>query len=269
MRSIILPEVIATGVYNTDLVVKNKDVTAKRKVTMFELELALDDGGISYIDDGGREICRGLLICAKPGQTRRTRLPFKCHYIHAVADGAILDLLSGLPSFLYTERYEYFLSLFERIEQSHSTGTEENVLLMQSLLLELLYSLKKEAARSAEVRGASSSAGSVERALEFIRENLTEDLSLSRVAEQVSLSPIHFHNCFKAATGRTLRSYVEELRIKRAVELLVSTDYTLTKIAFECGFSSQSYFSYAFRRRMKMTPREYAAELQGRYGADG
>ena len=269
MRALMLPEVIATGVYNTDLAVKNKEMTSRRKVTMFELELALDDGGISYIDEGGREICRGLLICAKPGQIRRTRLPFKCYYIHTVAEGALSDILSGLPSFLHTERLEYFTSLFERIEQCHSTGTEEDVLLMQSLLLELIYSLRKEATRSAEVRGSSSTAGSVERALEFIRGNLTEDLSLSRVAEQVSLSPIHFHNCFKAATGRTLRSYVEELRIKRAVELLVSTDYTLTKIAFECGFSSQSYFSYAFRRRMKMTPREYAAELQRRYGADG
>ena len=72
-------------------------------------------------------------------------------------------------------------------------------------------------------------------------------------------------NCFRSATGRTLRDYVEEVRIKRAVALLVSTDYTLTKIAFECGFSSQSYFSYAFRRRMGRTPREYARELQSRY----
>ncbi len=265
MKQIALPEVIAAGIYNTDIAVKNREVTKKRKTTMFELELAMGDGGVSYIDDESREIRGGLLICAKPGQVRHTQLPFICRYIHMVADGGLYDILVGLPSFLETERQDYFASLFERIEESYSTGTDEDGLLMNSAVLELIHALKKEAARRVDFQSSASGSDSVERALEFIKSNLTEDLSLGRVAEQVSFSPIHFHNCFKSATGKTLRCYVEELRIKRAVELLVSTDYTLTKIAFECGFSSQSYFSYAFRRRMKKTPREYAKELQRKY----
>ena len=90
-------------------------------------------------------------------------------------------------------------------------------------------------------------------------------MSLNAVASYASLSSIHFHNCFKAATGKTLHEYVEEQRIKKAAGLLVSTDLTLTEISYECGFSSQSYFSYAFKRKMKMTPREYAKEVYKRY----
>jgi len=46
---------------------------------------------------------------------------------------------------------------------------------------------------------------------------------------------------------------------------LTTTDYSLTKISFECGFSSQSYFSCVFKRRMKKTPREYEKDIRSRY----
>ena len=102
----------------------------------------------------------------------------------------------------------------------------------------------------------------------YNEENLTEDLSLEKLSALAGFSPIYFHNSFKSATGMTVREYVEEQRIKRAVNLLVSTDKSLTDIAYECGFSSQSYFSFAFKRRMKVTPREYAKQIFDRYEAE-
>ena len=62
-----------------------------------------------------------------------------------------------------------------------------------------------------------------------------------------------------------LREYVEDRRIRKAVNLLIETDLTLAEIAYECGFSSQSYFSYAFKKKMGLTPREYAKEIYNRY----
>ena len=47
--------------------------------------------------------------------------------------------------------------------------------------------------------------------------------------------------------------------------MLVTTNCTLAKIAYECGFSSQSYFSYAFKRKMCKTPRKYAKDVFKRY----
>ena len=88
---------------------------------------------------------------------------------------------------------------------------------------------------------------------------------LNEIAEIVHLSPIHFHNCFKVSVGKTLRDYVEEQRLRKAIKLLLTTDYSLTKIAYECGFSSQSYFSYAFKRKMGLTPRQYATQVFKRY----
>ncbi len=90
----------------------------------------------------------------------------------------------------------------------------------------------------------------VEAAIRFIKAHLTEELSLQIVAQGVSLSPIYFHNLFKKTVGMTLHSYIEQQRIKKAIDLLLTTDHSLTRIAYECGFSSQSYFSYAFKRKI-------------------
>ena len=68
MKRIILPEVVATGIYNTEIAMKNREITKKRKTTMFELELAIGSGGVSYIDGESRVIEDGLVICAKPGR---------------------------------------------------------------------------------------------------------------------------------------------------------------------------------------------------------
>ena len=105
----------------------------------------------------------------------------------------------------------------------------------------------------------------IEKSIKYIKEHITEELTLERVSKNVSFSPIHFHNCFKIATGKTLHEYVEEQRIKKAIVLLTTTALTLSEIAYQCGFSSQSYFSYVFKRRMNITPREYAKEEYNRY----
>ncbi|MBO5253398.1 MAG: helix-turn-helix transcriptional regulator [Clostridia bacterium] len=73
----------------------------------------------------------------------------------------------------------------------------------------------------------------------------------------------HHHPSF--CFGKTLRDYIEEQRIKQAIDLLLTTNDSLTQIAFQCGFSSQSYFSYVFKRRMGKTPQQYAKEVHCRY----
>ena len=265
MSHITLPATVAAGVFNASLTHGERTETRSRVTTMFELELPLEAGGTSYIDSESAAITPDMLICARPGQTRHTRLPYKCYYIHIIVSaGALYDMLASLPSFLPTGQREVYAALFEKIIRAYETGLEEDELIVQGAILELCHTCLCEAKRQLGIpkhRGGDS----VERAVAFIKEHLCEPLPLSRVAEAVSLSPVHFHHTFRTATGKTLRDYVEEQRLRYAVNLLSTTDKTLTEIALECGFSSQSYFSYAFRRRMGKTPREYARDLLKKY----
>ena len=137
----------------------------------------------------------------------------------------------------------------------------EDELLQKSLLLELVYTLCLPNALS-KAKGGNKA---VEKALRYIESNLTSELSLEKVATEVKFAPSYFHKLFKASTGKPLHQYIEDLRIQKAIELLITTEMTLTQIAYECGFSSQSYFSYAFKRCKGISPRSYAKKVISRY----
>ena len=265
---IVLPEIVAAGIYNTDAAVKNRTETVKRRVIMPEIEIPIHEGGICYVDDKVVPYRKDTLICSKPGMVRHSRVPYRCRYVHLMLkEGALYDLLMDTPTFFTTEKPEVYVSLLEKIDRYHNSNRQTDAIMAQSALLELLWTIRGDSgAQEHWEHTRHSNRDLIERVIRYIQENLAADLSLGAVAAYAQLSPIHFHNCFKASTGRTLREYVEEQRIRKASSLLLSTDWTLTRIAQECGFSSQSYFSCAFKRRMEQTPREYARRMAERYG---
>ena len=266
MKSIVLPEIVSLGIYNAQLAWKNRTVTKNRKTTMFELELPMEDGGISYVDKESRPITRNLLICAKPGQIRHTRLPFKCYYIHMIVnDGYLGDMLTTLPNYIDLSDTDQIKEIFISLCEHYNTGITNDDILLQSFILKLIYILGESSASVVKSTPKSNNHKTIERTLEYINNNLSADLTLERLASAANFNAIYFHKLFKASTGKTLHEYVEDQRIKKSINLLISTDMTLTEIAYECGFSSQSYFSYAFKKKIGSAPREYAKKIQLKY----
>lgn len=265
MEKIILPNVVAVGVYNAALANRGREITRKRKTTMFELELPIGEGGTSYMDNKSISITEDTVICARPGQLRHTRLPFKCYFIHMiVTEGELYDRLTELPPYIKVKDRAPFEEIFRLLCEHYDTAADRDRLLVQSLVLKLVYLLCEYSERTRFTAHASNKE-IIERTVAYIGENLSADLSLGTLAEQASFSPSHFHACFKRSTGQTLREYVERQRFNKAVSLLVNTDKTLADIAYECGFSSQAYFSYAFKKRMNLSPREYVKSVYKSY----
>lgn len=261
-----LPNIIAAGIYDSQIAAKNTAISKKRKTTMFEIELPLENGGISYIDSESVNITPDMLICAKPNQIRHTKFPFKCMYIHMIVpDGNLADILLNAQIFLATKNRDRYEKVFTKIVKYSNLISENEKIILQSLVLELIYLISKEKTANTYTGKSKNTATVIENSIKYINEHITEDLSLETLSSKMSLSPIYFHKIFKSSTGRKLRDYVEEQRIKKSIHLLQTTDYTLTRIAYECGFSSQSYFSYVFKRRMSDTPRDYIKKLYDKY----
>ncbi len=262
----ILPEIVTVGIYNSQIAAKNTVISKNRKTSMFEIELPIEDGGITYIDSNSKQIRPNMIICAKPGQIRHTKFPFKCYYIHMIIhSGTLYDTLMNTPDFFETDKSETYKKIFTKLIKHYNALSDSEEIILQSLILELIYTISKDSAKILKNGNLNNNYTIIEKSLNFIKEHLTEDLSLKAIAEQMSISPIYFHNTFKASIGKTLRDYVEEQRIKKAIKLLTTTNHSLTQIAYESGFSSQSYFSYVFKRKMKITPREYVKEIYNKY----
>ena len=262
-----LPEIVAIGIYNSNIAIKNRVITDNRKTTMFEIEIPIEKGGVSYINSDEMTIEPNMILCAKPGQIRHTKLPYKCYYIHLiVTEGELYDNLMNIPNYIKTNKYEKYYEIFKRLYMYYDTAVDFDEIILHSLILELIYILVNDSKRLVlrdNIKGSNYEV--ITKIIKYINENLTYNLSLEAIASFAGFSPIYFHNFFKASTGRTPREYVEEQRIKKAANMLITTDYTLAKIAYECGFSSQSYFSYAFKRKMNKTPREYSKEVFEQY----
>jgi AraC-like DNA-binding protein len=266
MKEIILPQIVTIGIFNSQITRKNQTVSKKRKTTMFELELPIIDGGTAFVDDEVNPITENTVICIKPGQSRHTRFPLKCYYAHVVVTkGSIFDTLSSLPNFIPVVNKEEIKNIFSSLYEHYISGTESDDILIQSLVLKLVYLLNKNAQRNAKTIKNSNRLQVIEDTIKYVNEHLCEDLSLEKLASKAGFNAIYFHKLFKAATRKRLHAFVEEQRVKKSINLLISTDMTLTQIAYECGFSSQSYFSYAFKRRMKQTPRQYAKTISVKY----
>lgn len=99
--------------------------------------------------------------------------------------------------------------------------------------------------------------------IDYIRDNLTDDVSLETLAGVAGLSPNYFLGAFREATGRTPHRYVTELRVARACELLRDPHRPITEVSLAVGFSSQSHLTEVFRRTMKTTPAAYRKEVLG------
>lgn len=90
--------------------------------------------------------------------------------------------------------------------------------------------------------------------VDFIEENLGEDLSITALAKEVALSSHHFSRCFATSFGEPPHRYIRRRRIEVAFKMLSTTNRSVAEIAFELGFSSQSHFSQAFQQQIGLTP---------------
>lgn len=97
----------------------------------------------------------------------------------------------------------------------------------------------------------------VQQVLEFIREHLSEQLSLEALARQVGFSPYHFARVFRQALGASPHQFVLRQRLEHAQQLLEQTDLPLAQVAAVCGFADQSHLTQVFTQQLGCTPRAY------------
>ena len=94
-------------------------------------------------------------------------------------------------------------------------------------------------------------------AVDLIHSAFPTDLSLDALAHAAAMSRYHFIRCFKTEVGSTPYAYLQQVRLQSAAALLRDTSRSITDIALDCGFTSPSRFSSAFRQRFGCTPSAY------------
>lgn len=97
----------------------------------------------------------------------------------------------------------------------------------------------------------------IQNAIEFIRNNISKDVSLQAVANAIFISPNYLSFLFKEKFNESFKDFVIKIRVEKAEELLKTTNYKIKKIAELVGYNDWRYFTQTFKKITGKTPQEF------------
>ena len=139
--------------------------------------------------------------------------------------------------------------------QQKEEGMELQALSNLFLFWKGLYDITRD--QLGEAGSADVNVVILKRMLEFVRTHYQEKISVDAIAGAGGVCRTKCCQIFKTYLGRTPNDYVNSFRLEKGMELLKSTDLTVTEIAMSCGFSGASYFTEMFTKQKGVTPTAY------------
>lgn len=101
--------------------------------------------------------------------------------------------------------------------------------------------------------------------VKYMREHLTENINVDKLANKACMSTSNFYRSFKNTLGETPIDYLNGERIKFAKNLIQKTGWKFSDIAYKSGFNNTSYFNRQFKRLEKITPNQYRKLVKGNF----
>jgi AraC-like DNA-binding protein/mannose-6-phosphate isomerase-like protein (cupin superfamily) len=97
----------------------------------------------------------------------------------------------------------------------------------------------------------------VNKAISYIDSHFTESLHIKDVCKIAMMSQTYFSHVFGYITGKTFVEYINDLRLRKASDLLRTSVDSITDICYKAGYNNSAYFTRVFKKNMGLSPREY------------
>lgn len=169
---------------------------------------------------------------------------FQWFHFDGCSSQAYFDMLYATDGACFSNKGELFFQFNYILDELKSPDTNEHKL---SFLIHNIIGILA-------IRDKKAEPDAVKKAKLFIQEHYNEDISVPDIARQVSLEAFYFSKLFKKSTGTAPHQYLSYIRIQYAKTLLAETTHTLSYIAEQCGYASDSHFIRAFKKDSSVTP---------------
>lgn len=153
------------------------------------------------------------------------------------------------------ETEKYMTHMIQKVIKINEEKPKGYQLKTRILLLEVIEEfLAKDSLRQADITSKTEMQREL---LAYIQEHYTEKITLSMLAQEFHLSEKYISWYFKEHFYISFMQYVSHLRMTKAKHLLYSTEYSITEIAFSCGYPSVNFFIRSFKEVHGITPLQY------------
>lgn len=106
------------------------------------------------------------------------------------------------------------------------------------------------------------SSNSISMIIQYIEKNYTrKTLDINKISQNTFLTPAYLCTYFKKETGQTINQYLTDYRLKKAIELLANSNYSISDIAELVGYDN-NYFARIFKKKFGASPSEYRERMQ-------
>lgn len=173
-----------------------------------------------------------------------------------LSDNYIRKCCYELVSSIY---YAYVINLGEYADSQISTFINSLINVKGRELFELTRSFLNRLLGSKEDQIVHEI---VDKAKRYIVEHISDDLSVSKIAAYLYVTPNYLSRLFKKFTGVGCNEYIVHKRIEKAKLMLETTNIKASKIAELVGYNDPNYFSLAFKKHTGMSPTKYRMEYR-------
>jgi len=163
----------------------------------------------------------------------------------------------AIPPFVQNVQNDWLLRAAQAFHEAGMSGAPS--IQLQTLTFAMMRHLTRSPGKVSQNGGLDPSA--LSRIMELMHDRLSDDLSLTDLADEAGLGVSAFSRAFGKSIGSSPYRYFAALRMQRAKELLIHSNQPLTEIAGETGYSDQAHFTAAFTRAAGMSPGKWRAEF--------
>jgi AraC-like DNA-binding protein len=142
-----------------------------------------------------------------------------------------------------------FHSVIEFVSILHELSLSKNTKILSSMTLadeDMTYESKR-----------------MEKVMNYLKANYEHKITLEEVTEVMNMTKISFSRFIRKRSGKTFTEFLNDIRLSHASRLLIDTQQTIAEVSYKCGYNNLSYFNRTFKRKHKITPKEFREAYAG------
>ncbi|MEE1052912.1 MAG: AraC family transcriptional regulator [Acutalibacteraceae bacterium] len=229
----------------------------------FEIEIIISGFAEHTVNGNTYQIGKGDIYMLSPSDFHALKVIEPLEYINimftenAVSYSLLYELISYKNTVTYrldSNEYNKILPLFTLLTEEakkpkkHSADFTKN--LCECIMISIIRHLKNSVDYDKRKKSIYST-------LLYINRNFRSEISLDMLADEAGMSRNYFSSQFNKVFGTSVSSYITDIRLEYAKNLICNANNSITAACFNAGFGSFSTFSREFKKKYGLSPSEY------------